>query len=389
MNNNFFALARYLRDLGHEADLYLEREGTIDHFHPRNDTLDDVNELRWIREFPTPYHWKSYWLDSGRKLQNVFARYEKIIACGASVGILFGARIQTDLFVPFGSDLIQLPFGSNRTYRGSTLRKLLTKKIYSRISRWQALGIQKSKAVICNTNWKLASTALCRLGVEAINLPRIMVYLPIGFRSELLKMNPPRADELRVFSPTRHLWATDSYLLDDFAQNGGVKRNDVLIRAFADVVRRNVYRSARLVFCEYGADVPSSKALINDLGVADHVTWLPLLPRVKIFEEMRASTFVADQFRLGMSGTSAGTANEALACGVPVITNSDGACQDPADPYHGSPILDAINPSQVFEHLMLPARDPNRYIALRQQSLDWFNENLTHSLAKRYLDLIQ
>ena len=38
-NNNFFALTRYLRDRGYDADLYLMKE-EFDHFKPETDSFN-------------------------------------------------------------------------------------------------------------------------------------------------------------------------------------------------------------------------------------------------------------------------------------------------------------------------------------------------------------
>ncbi|RMG40019.1 MAG: hypothetical protein D6732_03485, partial [Methanobacteriota archaeon] len=51
MNNNFFALGRYLRDLGLDVDLY-EVPNALPHFRPQCDTFDDVSSMDWIKMFP-------------------------------------------------------------------------------------------------------------------------------------------------------------------------------------------------------------------------------------------------------------------------------------------------------------------------------------------------
>jgi len=55
-----------------------------------------------------------------------------------------------------------------------------------------------------------------------------------------------------VYSPTRHLWKTNSDPLKDFDLFGGVKRNDKLIRAFSQLVKKRLFKNPMLIFFEYG-----------------------------------------------------------------------------------------------------------------------------------------
>jgi len=110
MNNNFFVFARYLRDFGVEADLFLIPERKFYHFDPKEDTWFNIEDFNWIKEFPISYSWKSFLRTNKNILQKTFSKYDRIIACGYSVGLLNEAGIRIDLFIPYGSDLINIPF---------------------------------------------------------------------------------------------------------------------------------------------------------------------------------------------------------------------------------------------------------------------------------------
>ncbi len=80
------------------------------------------------------------------------------------------------------------------------------------------------------------------------------------------------------------------------------KGQDRLIRAFARFLKEN--KDSLLVFSERGEDVVKSKALIEHVGIKEHVKWLPLMSKPYLVEWINKSTAVADQFTLGSSGTA-------------------------------------------------------------------------------------
>jgi glycosyltransferase involved in cell wall biosynthesis len=388
MNNNLFALARYFRQLGVDADLFLIPNSSHLHFAPKKDTWQELKEVPWLKEFPTSYHWKNYLRPIHRSVRREFSAYDKVVACGPSIGLLYRAGIKVDLFIPYGSDLYNLPFcnkqiSSYKLYKLVIVYFLILYRCYL-----QKKGIQNSKSIISNANWKVAQQAVDRLGCQSTNFPRIMIY-----KEEL----PPRAFEkfaffkkhdFVVFSPTRHLWKTNAELLADFHLFGGAKRNDKIVEAFAKVVNEKLFTNPLLVLCEYGADTEHTKNLVSDLGLEGFVHWFPIMSRKELVAGISMATFVADQFREGMSATSAGTTNEALAYGTPVITNTDGAIHSEDDPYFGCPILEALKMEEIYEYFQDYAKKPSKYKKIGRLSKKWFDENLGEGLAQKYLGLL-
>jgi len=386
MNNNFFALARYLKDLGVDADLYLIPGRNQRHFEPQNDTWSDLKNESWIKEFPVSYNFRSYLMPLKSKLKRLMLKYDKIIACGSSLGLLTKAGVRVDMFIPYGSDLIHSPF--NNYELPKKIKHLLRIPIMLYRSRLQGIGIQKSRSIVVNTNWKLAADALKKLNVTAINLPRIMIYR---------EKNPPKMDikygwlsrhDFSIFSPTRHEWATNSDPMPDFNENKGAKRNDKLIKAFALFVKSRHVLKPILIMSEYGSDVLHSKALVKHLGIDNFVKWLPILPRKELSVIMKKVNVVADQFREGMSATSAGTTNEALAAGKPVIANTDGACNDIFDPYFSCPILEAVTVEEINAWLKKLSDSTSFAKSIGDNCLQWFDENLSYGLARKYIGLL-
>lgn len=386
MNNNFFALARYLRDLGCEVDLYLIPNRKHKHFDPQADTWQDVSNMSWIKEFPLSYHPITYVRSTRSILCKSFASYEKIIACGASLGLFYRAGISVDIFIPYGSDLLGLPFFTFKL--SCSLFDLSRSALLKYSSFAQKRGIQQSKRIAVNTNWHLAKQALDKINRTAINIPRVMIYKEDYPAKTNNKYTWLSSYDFSVFSPTRHEWATNSEPMPDFTKNGGAKRNDKLIRAFAQLVEASLVSSPLLLMCEYGADVDHSKRLIASLGIQQFVRWLPLLPRREILIIMQHVSIIADQFREDMSATSAGTTNEALAVGKPIITNTDGACNDVSDPYYNCPILEALSTEQIYSWLERCAKSPHFAKSVGDAGAKWFDQNLGFGLAQKYLTLL-
>lgn len=388
MNNNFFALTRYFRDLGIEADLFLVQNKSHAHFCPDQDTWENLSGVGWIKEFPVSYHWSSYIKPIASLLNKEFCGYDKIIACGLALGLLMRAGIKVDLFIPFGSDLFHFPFPKSYKLGGFAGKINPLAIFYYYRAFWQIKAIRSARLIISNTNWKVAQDAIDSLSCKAVNLPRVMIYKKgaAGPRSDRFAWLCNH--DFVVFSPARHLWKTNADPLPDFDVYGGAKRNDKLIRAFSRVVMKRLFKNPILVFCEYGADVAHSKTLINSLGLDSYVHWLPLLPRREVVQVITYATFVADQFREGMSATSSGTTNEALAFGTPVIANTDGAIFLRGDPYYGCPILQALTEDEIYEHFRLYSETPEDYKAIGLRSAEWFSANLGVGLARNYLELI-
>lgn len=386
MNNNFYAMARYLRELGVEADLFLIPGSSHRHFEPQEDSWSDLKNEIWIKEFPVPYRSTSYFIPSKSKIIKSFFGYDKIIACGLSLGLLIKAGFRVDMFIPYGSDLINSPF--NNFEIPTKFKDLLRIPIRFYISRLQRIGIQNSRSIVVNTNWKFAADALRKLNVTALNLPRIMIYKEDYPKEMDFKYCWLSQYDFSIFSPTRHQWASNSEPLPDFLINGGMKRNDKLIKAFALFVESRHVDNPILILSEYGTDVPHSKELIENLKIDKFVIWLPILPRRELSVIMKKVNIVADQFREGMSATSAGTTNEALAAGKPVIANTDGACNDIFDPYFSCPILEALTVEEIYAWIKKLSECPSFAKSVGNDSLQWFDQNLGYGLARKYIRLL-
>jgi glycosyltransferase involved in cell wall biosynthesis len=389
MNNNFFSIARYFREMGIQADLFLIPNSTPLLFLPENDSFDDVEKSDWIKFFPVSYGFFDYIFPRNFIIKKTFHNYDKVIACGQSIGFLSRAGIKVDLFIPYGADLFNFPvFQIEKVSRKIT--RFLPSLIMALLrSKYQKTGIKAAGATIINMNWGVAREAVEKLNIKFVNLPRLMIYEKPKLTQIAVEVFDFMSDsDFVVFSPTRHLWKTNSDPLKDFDMFGGVKRNDKLIRAFSQLVKKRLFKNPMLIFFEYGTDVKYSKSLISDLNIDDFVIWLPVMPRKLMLAGMLKADFIADQFREGMSATSAGVTNEAISCGVPIISNTEGAIHDQHDPYYGCPILQALTADEIYYYFHDYYEDKKKYIAIGKALKIWFEENLSHGLARKYVDLL-
>ena len=315
MNNNFFASARYMRELGYEVDLYVIPDAA-DHFHPRADTHQDVTQYEWVKVFPIPYKSVKTLFFGDSKLQ-IFHKYDIVAACGYATALLQRAGITVDAFLPFGSDIYAAPFGN---FFPDTISGRLKQAIYMAcVGRHMRAAIQKASLIVTDLTNTTYRTALEQLGVTATD-----ASIPIVYNRETPSqiLNPYAGSDFVVFSHTRQYWASNIDDLPDFDQYLGWKRNDKLIRAFASLVKtkEKAVLSPLLVLFEYGPDVEASKQLIADLDIAEYVMWEEMQPRKDILPKAMFAHVGCDQFREGIP-TRSGVAFEFASIGVPLLTH--------------------------------------------------------------------
>jgi glycosyltransferase involved in cell wall biosynthesis len=133
-------------------------------------------------------------------------------------------------------------------------------------------------------------------------------FVDVDFWSEAPPLEP--SDRLIVFSPASHTWRP-------MFEGQGLKRNDLLLRGFAEFIAGG--GTGELRYLRRGADIDASEALIDELGLREHVTCVGTeLSPSQVRDEMARAHVVADQFGIGSFGL---IGLEAMAAGRPVIVN--------------------------------------------------------------------
>lgn len=189
-----------------------------------------------------------------------------------------------------------------------------------------------------------------------------------------------------VFYHGRQLWASNPDGLADFKEHGGNKRNDKVITAFARFVRQTGFKSPVLVMFEYGPDVEASKALIEKEGITDKVIWRPLSTRKEILRELRQADMATEYFRANGCGIG-GTGLEAMACGIPLLTHTNGAIADPAHHLFEVPIVDVLESHEIYAVFVDYEKNPDKYKQLGAAARRWYDARHGKGCIPRYLDL--
>ena len=107
MNNNHNSVARYLRDAGFDAQLFLY-ENEASHFLPSFDQYEDnykeyTNHLSWGS-------YKNFVFLNKKKIQNDLKEFDFVIGSRLAPAYLNKAGLVLDMAIPTGSDLYEFPF---------------------------------------------------------------------------------------------------------------------------------------------------------------------------------------------------------------------------------------------------------------------------------------
>jgi len=301
MNNNFFALCRYLRDEGYDARLFLLDE--FGHFGPANDTFDEdyktyVIETDWHRHFFFDPALKN-------KIKTALSGYDIVIGCDIAPAYmsLIGRRL--DIFIPYGGDLtnytlpVKLP-AEKRLYRYLTFKRPVDPGM-ERV-RHQLNGIKNAGCIIAENAYHTDAVIdkyFSQVKRYDFTLPMVYdVFKHITPQQlEQVKQNENISAYLKAtegkkvfFSHLRHSWISE--------KSQYLKGNDKIILAFAEYCKQ--YIDTVLVLFEYGVDVEESKKLVADAGIEPYVLWMPLMERKYILYMIKHADLcigeIADSF---------------------------------------------------------------------------------------------
>jgi glycosyltransferase involved in cell wall biosynthesis len=159
-------------------------------------------------------------------------------------------------------------------------------------------------------------------------------------------------------------------LLAPARQDWREKRNDVMVRGLAELVRGGHPRSL-LLLGDWGADAPRTRELVRELGLEPNVQWIRPVPKLHLIDLYRAADVVLDQFTFGTFG---GIAPEAMACERPVVMAFDESLHDWCFPER-PPIVDARDERTVAEALRRLAGDSSERERLGRAGRAWVERN--------------
>ena len=374
MNNNFFAVTRFLRDEGLYAHLFL-LSNEMEHFLPEADTYD-LKHLKFTHKlsFGNPY----WFLDEIKKVDlfyrdeiNRLKEFDFIIACGSALGFLCYFGIHTDIFVPYGSDILELPFfvdSANPNHR----------QHLDAFSSYQKEAIRNTSTIITTLdfmnvacyNWWIDELG-CKQKIRAFEyFPFIYdkIYTPnaipnyFGASYWLKDFANLRAEsKMLIFAHCRQAWKS----VNEATQKG----NDRLLDAYAIFCSKFHKYNSRLVLFDYGPDVGYSKIRIKELGIENFVVWLPRMNRKDIMIGLYHCDCACDTFSIGYS--MGGVIAEVLIAHKPLISYVD------SSKFVGGQLYTNFNALDKEE------------IAYQMEQVCLYKEEYTETLNKNYFWICQ
>ena len=380
MNNNHFAMARYLRDHGVEADVLLF-DSEEEHFHPSCDTyslefLKYVKSLEWgsIRKFTsTPRE----------KIVADLIEYDVLIGCGSAPAYVHKAGMALDIFVPYGDDIWR------QTFYHIANPFWLTKA-------WPTVYHQRRGISQC----RIFHMARCGIYEEQVKkylggAERWLEGFPFVYHKTYLSEKLPvisnktywaeefhqiRSEcELMIVSHVRHVWNVDP-------SDPNAKGTDKLLKGWALFREKYPTVKAKLVTMDYGTDVLASKSLIAQLGIQNSVVWFPKMSRKDLMIGLLLCDIVCAEFE--NSFVSSGVIYEAQVAAKPILMHRVDA------EYHTEypnlyPIMNAKEPESIAARLEEYLQAPTRFKDMGKQGQKWYETEVVEKAVKKYVDYIR
>jgi glycosyltransferase involved in cell wall biosynthesis len=374
-------IARLLRERGDvDAHVYVS-DTAAPNWRPEADEpayLDGYPD--WIHPGP----WvtaRSILRPQSAPLTKELAQYDLVVASG--VGPIFAQYAGCPwAFLVTGGDLTVKPFPMTFWRWYPTWSRRAAQLV---AGAHQRSAIRSADAVLAQP-FAPMTTALDRLGIGSG--ARSDQYFPLPVDTERFTpegpLPPPVDGDFVVFHPSR-------MVLDDspkMRRSGQWKGNDILLRGFAQLVEAAVVERPRLVLLDQEAsrDRSKARALIDELGLADHVEWIrpndgTLLSQPEMAARYRQADVVAVEFGIGWFGY---VALEGAACARPVLCHVEDDVMNQLYPWH--PIVNAATPDEVGDRLVELARSPHRRREIGERSRHWVETfHSPAAVADRYL----
>lgn len=389
MNNNHFAIMRYLRDLGYDAYLLLYQNdgtGANSHFNPENDTWQ-LNKWKKFIIRTKLYNGgfkalKYFFMPS--YVKKIFNSYDIIIGNGFAPSYAFFSRSKLDLFIPYDVGVEFIKETNPKNIIG-----IIKSYIYRKI---QEIGISNytERAVIYDVNENIKYIKNCNIKIENIGIP--MVYIENNI-SKYYSQNvgikkfekKSKNLDLILFSHVSHIWKKESFYpgFYDF------KRNNILINGFAKYINKYKHKNynAKLFLVEYGPDIQSSKELIKSHNIEQYVVWLPLMSRKNILRILEKVSIGCSELGGIMWG---GTGWEFISKGVPFFQRID-IDNKIFLKTTGTPMPEILNvksENEISKILLDFEKNPKKYNDKRIQLKKWFNKYNGINLVRKYTNIL-
>lgn len=374
MNNNYFALMRYMRDMGIDAELLMYKDEGA-HFAPENDTAEIEKWQPYIKQTNLNGGLSQFIKLSANDIRKEFGKYDYYIGCGFTPAYFYKAGMILDLFTPYC-------VGIEYTYRITKTKPIHYFKEYIE-AYYQKKGLIHNTKQIGTIDEESRLKAL-KLRMQIISLPLLMIY-----NKEAASI-PDESVQHVIDKLVQHYPVVFSHVshYPSGSITNSIKRNDVLIRGFAEFVINNQLRAKPLlVLFDYGNGVNESKELIKSLGIDDKVLWLPVMSRKNIMQLLNYVQLGGGEFGGAIWG---GTAWEFMAAGVPFFQYVN-MTEDEFKHKTGMEMPAFINtnsPEIIAENITELVSDSTVLKQKGEALKNWFNANAGEKLADRYVQIL-
>lgn len=405
MNNAGFVIMRYFRDLG--VDAYLlpystDGSGNLSHFAPESDTWDIDRWTSFIRPLDIPNTSRGLLGDFpyvGSKSfsslkKDLLLNYDFFVGSGAAPALFEKMNLKLDIFWPYG---IGIEFYGDLEFKTAGKRSFLHRLAYGYIRRLQSNGIKETRYCL-NAEMSITKDCFEEIGRSFLRVPVPAVYNSEVNTEAVLRprissvIKQIQSSDLSVFNCSRLLWDKKT-LVSGAGKNwkSFSKNSDWLFIGLAQFIRENPQARPVLVCVEYGPDVNATKQLIDNLGVGQHVIWLPILQRKELIKLLQASNIGVGEFYTDPGSIWGGTGWEVLSCGKPLLQSFNFSKEsfEAELGYPPPPILDVKSAQDVARHLNTLYDDSARCDVIHKEVSDWFKRYNGIGLAKQWLDLLK
>ncbi len=377
---------RYLRDEGVDAYLLLY-QNELEHFRPINDTFNIHKWEKYIvqtdlsfGDFPAL---RRYF--SPAKIKKWIDDFDFVIGNGFAPAYMVACKRKLNIFTP-------VTIGGEYLRNMASLKGFKDRVKHAFLKHFQIKGLKNTDYIftIDQSQENLFHFKKNKLTTKPIGMP--MVYnqeIPSveNINNKLRRVISEMGKaQIVIFSHSRLLWKTLPKL--DVDKNYKGKRNDILIKGFANYINHSKQRTARLFLLEYGVDVKATKELISKLKIDEYVTWLPKMSRKEIMILLDYVDIGANEFHGRMWG---GTGWEFLSKGVPFFHYLD-ISKERFETIYNMPIPFMFNSNkseQISKYILNFEANPKKYEYIRADLKKWFNTNNGVELAKKYSKVIR
>jgi hypothetical protein len=383
MNNNFFSIMRYFRDLDIDAHLFMY-EGEYNHFQPEKDTYYIEKYRDYIHTLSIKPSVRGLFFLDKKRIKEELKGYDFFIGCDIAPAMFLKLGMRLDIFIPYNDKIEH----TSQSIRINGAKEYLTSLAREYIIKLQIEGIKKSTSKIIAD----ALQDVCRDTIKRLNLHEqliqkylLMVYpeKPKENRELNNTIELMKRQNLVLFCHTRHSWREES-MFDGYPGKG----IDELIIGYSHFIKNSSPKiNPLLVFFEYGTDVEESKKLISKLGVEKYIEWLPIMPRKDILQLIDYADIVVDALSGGMWG---GVGWEGLSQGKVLIQD----IQQSDDEYfeemgHKFPfVMRAKEAKDIERHLKNFVENREYYSTKAEENREWFERYAGLGLAKEYRDIV-